>query len=222
MEKMPYRQEHETPMPHVAPSTQTQVVSSDWQQGLPVLQGKTITLREMRPSDAPSLFALLTTEEVSRFISPPPSSVEGFEHFIAWAARQRSVGAYACFAVTLNDSDTAIGIFQIRATEPDFGTAEWGFALGSPFWGSGIFMEGAELVVNFAFETIGVHRLEARAAVKNGRGNGALRKLGAVQEGVLRKSFLRNGEYLDQMLWTILDEDWQAKVIWGGGKMILH
>ena len=73
-----------------------------------------------------------------------------------------------------------------------------------------MFQDGAELVVEFAFETVGVHRLEARAAVTNGRGNGALRKIGAVQEGVLRKSFLRNGEYLDQALWTILDEDWKA------------
>ena len=40
---------------------------------------------------------------------------------------------------------------------------------------------------------------------------------GIVQEGVLRKSFLRNGEYLDQTLWTILDEDWRrAKSVWGG------
>ena len=54
------------------------------------------------------------------------------------------------------------------------------------------------------------HRLEARAAILNGRGNGALRKIGAMQEGILRKSFLRNGEYLDQALWTILDEDWRA------------
>ncbi|MDE3153994.1 MAG: GNAT family N-acetyltransferase, partial [Acidobacteriota bacterium] len=54
------------------------------------------------------------------------------------------------------------------------------------------------------------HRLEARAAVRNGRGNGALRKLGAVQEGVLRRSFLRHGEYLDQVLWTILADEWRA------------
>ena len=43
----------------------------------------------------------------------------------------------------------------------------------------------------------------------NGRGNGALRKIGATQEGVLRKSFLRDGEYLDQTLWTILQDDWR-------------
>jgi RimJ/RimL family protein N-acetyltransferase len=77
-------------------------------------------------------------------------------------------------------------------------------------------------MLQFAFDTVGVHRLEARAAVRNGRGNGALRKMGAVQEGMLRKSFQKNGEYLDQALWTVLDEDWRMKVIWGGSKMIMH
>jgi len=68
-----------------------------------------------------------------------------------------------------------------------------------------------------------VHRLEARAAVRNGRGNGALRKIGAVQEGLLRKSFLKDGEYLDQALWTILDEDWKARNIYFAGEgQIVH
>ena len=58
--------------------------------------------------------------------------------------------------------------------------------------------------------------MEARAAVLNGRGNGALEKLGAKRECVLRKSFLRDGEYLDQILWTILAEDWRrARVVPG-------
>ena len=130
-----------------------------------------MVLRELRASDAASLFALLTTEEVSRFISPPPSTVEGFERFIAWTLRQRVAGTYACFAVTVAGFDTAIGIFQVRETEPDFGTAEWGFAIGSAFWGTGVFQDGAELAIDFAFATLGVHRLEARAAAKNGRGN---------------------------------------------------
>jgi RimJ/RimL family protein N-acetyltransferase len=44
----------------------------------------------------------------------------------------------------------------------------------------------------------------------NGRGNGALLKTGAVQECVLRKSFVRDGRQLDQVLYSILDEDWRA------------
>jgi RimJ/RimL family protein N-acetyltransferase len=209
MEQMPYQPTMDVQTVMTTPATATtDVISSDWKTGLPVLMGKRVTLRELRTSDASSLFAMLTTEEVSRFISPPPTTVEGFERFIAWTQRMREVGSYACFAVTLHGSDTAIGIFQVRELEPGFGNAEWGFAIGSEYWGCGAFLDGAELVVKFAFETIGVHRLEARASVKNGRGNGALRKIGAVQEGVLRRSFLRNGEYHDQVLWSILDEDW--------------
>ena len=204
MEKMPYRDNAMATTTMVLP----EVVSSDWRQGLPVLAAETITLRELRVSDAPSLLAMLSTEEVARFISPPPTTVEGFERFIAWTHRERAAGNYICFGVVPHGMEHAIGLFQIRQLEPGFGTAEWGFAIGSAFWGTGIFVEGARQVVNFALQTVGVHRLEARAAVKNGRGNGALRKLGAVQEGVLRKSFLRNGEYLDQILWTILEEDW--------------
>ena len=64
--------------------------------------------------------------------------------------------------------------------------------------------------MRFAFDTLGVQRLEARASVKNGRGNGALRKMGAVQEGVLRRSFVRDGEYHDQALYSILADDWRA------------
>jgi RimJ/RimL family protein N-acetyltransferase len=116
--------------------------------------------------------------------------------------------------------DSAIGIFQLRQLEPTFSTAEWGFAIGAPYWGTGVFMDAGRLVVEFAFESVGVHRLEARAAVVNGRGNGALAKIGAVKEAVLRQSFLRHGEYLDQALWSIVKDDWrQAKAVWGS---IIH
>jgi len=213
MEHMPYRPELDTrvTVATATPVAATEVTTTDWQTGLPTLTGNSVQLRELRPSDAASLFALLTTEEVSRFISPPPSTVEGFEKFIAWTLRQRAAGTYACFAVTLKGFDTAIGIFQVRELEPGFATAEWGFVIGSQFWGTGVFQEGAELVLEFAFDTLGVHRLEARAAVKNGRGNGALLKLGAVREAILRKAFLREGEFLDQVLYTILDEDWSSR-----------
>src|SRR4029453_17272571 len=112
--------------------------------------------------------------------------------------------------------DHTIGLFQVRQLDPTFATAEWGFAIGRPFWGTGVFMAAARLTIDFAFETVGTHRLEARAAVANGRGNGALAKIGAVKEAILRRSFLRNGKYFDQALWSIVREDWrQAKAVWG-------
>ena len=212
MEKMPYQPDLER--------AATEAISSDWRNALPVLVGKKVTLRELEVTDAAALFAMLTPEEVSRFISPPPTTVAGFERFIMWAIAERAAGRYACFAVVPHGMETAVGLFQVRQLEPGFATAEWGFALGSAFWGTGMFIDGSEMVLNFAFGTVGVLRLEARAAVANGRGNGALRKLGAVQEGVLRRSFLKNGEFLDQMLWSILGEEWrQNKVVFGKGSV---
>ena len=194
-------------------STQTAeaTVSIDWRQGLPVLTGLNFKLRELRLSDAPSLLALLSTEEVAGFISPPPTSVDGFERFILWSQRERGAGNSVCFGVVTEGSDVAVGLFQIRQLEPGFASAEWGFALGARYWGTGLFKEAAQVVGDFVFNAMGVHRLEARAAVLNGRGNGALKKIGATHECVLRKSFLRNDEYLDQVLWTIVDDDWRVR-----------
>jgi RimJ/RimL family protein N-acetyltransferase len=212
MEKMPFQPDMDRAMTTTTiTKPAATVTTTDWRQALPAMTGSTFTLRELRKEDAASLLVMLTTEEVSRFISPPPTTVEGFEKFIIWAQRERMAGQYACFAIVPHGMDTAVGLFQVRSLEPGFGTAEWGFAMGSAFWGSGIFIEGARLMLDFVFETIGVHRLEARAAVANGRGNGALRKIGAVQEGVLRRSFQRHGAYHDQVLWSILATDWQLQ-----------
>jgi len=191
------------------------MTSSNWRTQLPVLSGRGITLRELELEDAPSLFAMLTTEEVSRFISPPPTTVEGFEKFIVWTRNQREAGQYVCFGVVPEGMTAAIGLFQLRSLEPGFATGEWGFAIGSPYWGSGLFVAGAELVLDFAFETIGAFRLEARSSVQNGRGNGALRKLGAMKEGVLKQAFKLRGAYYDQNVWSVLASAWvQAKVTW--------
>jgi [ribosomal protein S5]-alanine N-acetyltransferase len=186
------------------------VITADWRLRLPVLNGERIRLRELRPADATSLLALLTNDEVTRFISPPPTTLEGFEGFIDWAARQRSAGSHAGFAATLPGSDTLIGLFQVTRGLERRDTAEWGFFISPAFWGTGLFREGAEMLLDFAFNTIGVHRLEARAATINTRGNGALLKIGAVPECVLRGSFVRHGRALDQMLYSIIDGDWRA------------
>ena len=217
MRKMALHSEQSQPAPHV-PAVVTDI--ADWRQSIPVLTGKKLTLRELRVDDAPTLFSMLSTHETARFISPPPTTVDGFQRFVEWAIRERERGSYICFAIVPEGMTSAVGLFQVRALEPSFGTAEWGFALGSPYWGSGLFVEGAQLVLDFVFETVGVHRLEARASIANGRGNGALRKLGAVQEGVLRRSFLRNGEYHDQVLWSVLKEDWFAQK--GEPRLLVH
>jgi len=198
--------------PVIAPVIEADV---DWTTGLPVLKGRRIMLRELVKSDALSLLSMLSSEEVAKFISPPPTTPQGFEKFITWAQRERQAGNQFTFGMVPEGCDHAVGLVQVRAIAPRFSVAEWGFAVGSPFWGTGIFLASARMTLDFAFQHTAVNRLEARAVVQNGRGNGALRKLGAVQEGVLRGSLLKDGKYLDQIMWSIVSQDWfQAKTAW--------
>jgi RimJ/RimL family protein N-acetyltransferase len=181
----------------------------DWKSGLPELSNEQVTLRDLRVSDAPSLFAMLSTQEVHRYMTTPPSDVEGFSRFIAWAHAERSTGRYMCFAVVPKGYDVAIGIMQVRQIDPAFTIGEWGAALGSQFWGTGIFEAAVDLLFGFVFDTAGIRRLEARAAVQNGRANGAARKVGGVPEGVARQALYCRGQYHDQVMWSILADDWR-------------
>jgi [ribosomal protein S5]-alanine N-acetyltransferase len=182
-----------------------------WREMCPTLKGSSVNLRELRCSDALTLFTLLTDEQVAHFISPPPSSPAGFESFIKWTIAQRQAGEYVCFGVIPHGLQEPVGLFQLRQLNADWRVAEWGFILAAPFWGTGLFPDAAATILAFAFDTLGVHRIEARAAVPNGRGNGALMKLGAVSELSLRKSFVRNGITYDQMMWSILEDEWRRR-----------
>jgi len=184
-----------------------------WPSVPPTLINRTTTLRELRSVDAPSLLEMISTEEVSRFICSPPTTLEGYNQFIEWSHRRRAEGRYICFGVIPDGFEVAVGIFQLQVRPGD--APEWGFAIGSPFWGTGLFVDGAEAVLDFAFRGMGLRCLGARAAVENSRGNRALQKIGAVCERVIPQGLIKNGRPLDEHYWTVpADGRPHRKVIW--------
>ena len=97
------------------------------------------TLRELRTSDAASLLAMLGTEEVARFISPPPTTIEDSRN--SFAGHSPAPGRQLrLFAVVPAGYDTAVGLFQSasssRASRPPNGGSPSGQASGEreSFW----------------------------------------------------------------------------------------
>jgi len=184
------------------------VMSLDWRSELPALAGRMVLLREPASNDLGPLVDLLSITDATRFgIDDPPSEVI-VQEFIERVARERRSGVAFTYAITLGMSRTLVGLSQVRQLDPTFETAEWEFTIAPSSRGTGIFLEAARLTGSFAFSTTGTRRLEARVLLRNGRANGAMRKLGAVQEGILRRSIRRGGDYLDQVMWSMLKEDW--------------
>ncbi len=184
------------------------MTASNWRAELPMLTARLVTLREPIPQDLGPLVDLLSLGDACRFGLEEPVSDVLVQRFIERVRHDRAAGLAFTYAVTIGAAHTVSGLVQVRQLDPAFETAEWECTLAPSSRGTGVFLETARLIGSFAFGSVGAHRLESRVLLKNGRGNGALRKLGAVQEGILRRSLRRGGEYLDQVLWSMLKEDW--------------
>jgi RimJ/RimL family protein N-acetyltransferase len=179
-----------------------------WRSELPTLCGRTVVLREPRREDLGPLVDMLSLGDATRFGVDEPVSEIGVRELIDGAARVRENGLAFTYVITLGASRQCVGLFHVRQLDAGFEAAAWECTLAASARGTGVFLESMRLIGSFVFGSVGTHRLETRVLLQNGRANGALRKLGAVQEGILRRSVRRGGEYHDQVLWSMLKEDW--------------
>ena len=182
-----------------------------WTERVPRLSSHLVAVREVTLSDAPTLFDLLADPAVAEHLASPPPSVTAFAGFIGWSQDQRTQGNGVCFGIVPHGLEEAVGIIQVRALEPSLFAAEWGFAIGNAFWSTGVFVEAANLVADFAFTKMKVDRLEARVVNQNGRGHAVLQKLGARAEGTLARAFRKHGRVDKQLLWSLRHDDWRQR-----------
>jgi N-acetyltransferase len=183
----------------------------DWRTALPTLSGRAVRLREPATGDVPALVDLLSLGDATRFGLDEPTSDQAIRAFVERLAVERAAGRSFAYLLTIDASASPVGLFLVRALDPAFEGAEWECTIAPSARGTGTFLDAARLVASFVFDSVGAYRLEARVLLQNGRGNAALRKLGAVQEGVLRHSLRRDGRYFDQVLWSILRDDWSDR-----------
>lgn len=187
---------------------ETSLSAPDWRRALPTLALRLVTLRELAPGDLGPLADLLSTADAARFGADETNADVVAQQLLERAPRDRANGLAFTYAITLGATRALVGLVQVRQLDPAFEAAECECTIAPASRGTGVFLEAARLAGSFAFGALGAHRLEARVPLHNGRGNGAMRKLGAVQEGVLRRSARRGGAYVDQVLWSMLKDDW--------------
>jgi RimJ/RimL family protein N-acetyltransferase len=182
--------------------------AADWRSELPNLAARQVTLRELSAQDFGPLVGLLSLADATQFGLDELNPDIAAQQLIERAPRDRAGGVGFTYAITISATQAFVGVIQIRQLDPMFEAAECECTIAPASRGTSVFLEAARLAGSFAFSATGAHRLEARVMQQNGRGNGALRKLGAVQEGVLRRSIRRGTEYFDQVLWSVLKEVW--------------
>ena len=160
--------------------------------------------------DAPALVPLAGDRRVAAttLLIPHPYALADAERWIA--------GHQAAFdrldtldlAVCLEgDVIGAIGMGFKREHD----RAEIGYWIGVPWWGRGFATEGAGAMIDWAFHTLGLHRIYAYHYATNPASGRVLQKLGMTHEGVLRAHIRKWDEHLDCVQYGILREEWAAR-----------
>lgn len=181
-----------------------------WTERVPRLHGDLITLREVAASDVSTLFTLFSDPAVTAYMAPPPPTLAKFAGFVEWSHRERSQGHGVCFGIVPEGMTAAVGILQVRRLDST-ADAEWGFVLSAHFWSTGVFADAADALVEFAFTTMHVGRLEARIALRNGRARAAVQKLGARFASTLAASSPQGISRDPESVWILREEDWRNR-----------
>jgi ribosomal-protein-alanine N-acetyltransferase len=179
------------------------------QEPLPVLMGRRVLLREPREGDAVSIFEHTSDPEVTRFLAfDPPRGIEETELFIARTRELRLQDREYVFVIAAIATDRPLGVTGLRHLDLAMSSAQIGTWVARPYWGSGINSEAKQLLLDYAFGALGLHRIEARIPSSNVRSRRAFEKLGGVCEGTLRESFFKHGRYHDTSLYVVFSSDW--------------
>ncbi|KNE81229.1 MULTISPECIES: GNAT family N-acetyltransferase [Streptomyces] len=103
-----------------------------------------------------------------------------------------------------------VGGVLFRTFDVRHGTAKAGCWLEPSAVGRGLVTRAARVIIDWAVEERGIHRVEWRAAVGNKASIAVARRLGMTREGVLRQDHPRRGERFDTEIWSVLAPEWRA------------
>lgn len=118
-------------------------------------------------------------------------------------------GTAVVWAITLKADKSLIGAIEIRIDKAHH-LAEMGYWIGRPYWNQGYCTEAAREVLRYAFEVLGLNRVQARHMTKNLASGRVMQKLGMKYEGTLRQSLFRWGKFEDAAIYAILREEYLA------------
>lgn len=166
----------------------------------PVLVTERLVLRELRTSDAERVFAMRSDPLVMQHVNRPfARSMEDAHALIERITTNVATGDAVQWAITIKGDDAFIGLIGFWRLVKEHYYGELGYMLARDQWGKGYISEAIGATVDFGFNTLGFHRVEAITRPQNAASIRALAKNGFVQEGHIKENILWNGVFQDSL-----------------------
>ncbi|HEY6314180.1 MAG TPA: GNAT family protein [Streptosporangiaceae bacterium] len=180
--------------------------------GFTELTGQRVTLRRFDLSDVEEFVAYRSSEQVARFQSwDAPYPREAGERFVRQMMSRHpdTPGEWFQFAVVLRATGQLIGDYAAMPDADDPRQCEIGFTIAGEHQGRGYATEAARLLVGYLFTARGKHRIAAFCDPRNTASAAVLERLAMRREGHLRESTWAKDQWTDDLVYALLDAEWQ-------------
>ncbi|HEX7574316.1 MAG TPA: GNAT family protein [Bacteroidota bacterium] len=175
-----------------------------------VLSGKHVELHPLSLAHAADLSSAIAVDDLWKLGVSDLPAPRGMEAYIAEALALQSAGKALPFALIDKSAGRAVGSTRFGNFEPAHRRVEIGWTwLGTPWQLTAFNTEAKYLLLSHAFEGLGLNRVEFKTDVLNERSRKAILRLGALEEGVLRRHMvMRDGRVRDSVYYSIIAEEW--------------
>lgn len=180
----------------------------------PVLRTKRLILREIRPSDAPAIFAIFSDPDVTRFygMEPYQKVTEAEDLVTRWHKRFADRQLIRWVITPKNETDKVIGTCGFNEWKRHFHCAGVGYDLAPSYWRQGVMSEALTAVLKFGFAKMGLNRVEAHVLLENVASIKLLEKIGFKHEGILRDYGYWSQSFHDLHLYAVLQREFHASL----------
>jgi [ribosomal protein S5]-alanine N-acetyltransferase len=171
-----------------------------------------LTLREVSMNDLETIHALNSLPETDEYNTLGiPANIQVTESLLVdWIAdnTHQPRNGYV-LAIMHTESNRFLGMIAMTLAKPKFSQGEVWYKLHPNEWNKGYATEALKGMLDFGFNTLGLHRIQAGVAVDNIASAKVLEKVGMIREGRKRKVLPIRGQWIDNFFYGILEEDWE-------------
>lgn len=173
----------------------------------PVIETERLVLREITREDAEPFFVLRTHPDVTKYADRfPPKTLEEIHAFVDKIFSAIDANESIAWAISLKGNNEFIGTVNFHRTYREHHRAEMGYQLFSDYWRRGIMSEAVKAAIDYGFNTMKLHTIEAQVNPNNEASIALLKKCGFVQEAYFKENFYFNGKFLDTPVFSLINK----------------
>lgn len=183
-------------------------------KNLSSLETERLRLRKLMLRDANDIFEYAGNPEVSRFVTwDVHRAVADSISFIRASLTQYDENNCGPWGIVFKENNKLIGTISFMGWNHLQNNAEIGYAMSSDYWNKGIMTEAMKVSLTFGFNKMNLHRIQARCLTDNFASEKVMQKCGMKFEGILREAIIKDGNYHDLKVYSILRNEFKENIL---------